>query len=57
MDCLTNAITNTTLIVSEGVIYVARQLGWRSAAELKEERDRIGMYMYCYEVSTHRSRR
>jgi hypothetical protein len=57
MDCLTTAITNTTLIVSEGVIYVARQLGWRSAAELKEERDRIGMYMYCYELSTYRSRR
>lgn len=56
MNCLATAITNITSSVSDGVIYVARQLGWRSAAELKEEKDLRDRYQYCYEISSYRSR-
>ena len=53
MDCLTTAITNTTSSIREGVIYVARQLGYRTPEEIRQiEHDR-GMMEYCQQLSEY----
>lgn len=53
MDCLTTAITNTTSSIRESVIYVARQLGYRTPEEIRQiEHDR-GMMLYCQQLSEY----